>query len=443
VLDRRQFLVTSAAAAAAALVPGRLLAAVQRNSTPLPSLSTWPSVRAQFALEPGYLHFSSFFLVSHPRPVRDAIEAYRRALDRDPYLEIEQRMLPTNPNNIQLQIRGDLAGYLGVQRDEIAITPNTTTSLALAYAGLPLKRGDEILTTTHDHFSHHESIRFAVEKAGATWRRVPLYDRGAETSVAQVVERLRKAIRPTTRAIGATWVHSSTGVRLPIRAMADVVREANRGRNAKDHILFIVDGVHGLGAVEEPVGELGCDFFAAGTHKWMFAPRGTGILWGRADRWPRLRPTIPSFYSLPAWEAWFKNETPSHPTNAYDMSPGGFIAYEHQWAMGAAFKFHETIGRARVAGRIRELNDRCKAGLAAMRKVTLHTPRDPQLSAGVVSFEVAGVSPEEVVKRLLERKIVASTTPYHVSYARLAPSLVNDPREVDAALKAVGEIAAA
>ena len=78
-----------------------------------------------------------------------------------------------------------------------------------------------------------------------------------------------------------------------------------------------------------------------------------------------------------------------------------------------------------------------------MAKVRLRTPRDPALSAGLTCFEVDGVSPVDVVKRLLERKIVASTTPYRVSYARLAPSLVNSLEEVEAALKAVRAIAAA
>jgi selenocysteine lyase/cysteine desulfurase len=73
--------------------------------------------------------------------------------------------------------------------------------------------------------------------------------------------------------------------------------------------------------------------------------------------------------------------------------------------------------------------------------VTLHTPRDPALAAGICCFEVAGVSPEDVVKRLLERRVVASTSPYKPSYARLSASLVNTPEEVETALRATREIA--
>ena len=105
--------------------------------------------------------------------------------------------------------------------------------------------------------------------------------------------------------------------------------------------------------------------------------------------------------------------------------------------------FHLQIGRARVAQRIRQLNDQLKEGLAAIRGVRLVTPRDPALSAGLVAFEVEGVAPENVVKRLLERRIVASTSPYRVTYARLAPSLVNTPAEVETALREVHALARA
>lgn len=93
-----------------------------------------------------------------------------------------------------------------------------------------------------------------------------------------------------------------------------------------------------------------------------------------------------------------------------------------------------------MAARIRELNDQCKAGLAANPRVKLHTPMSGELSAGLVTFEVDGVAPAEVVRQLLERRIVASTSPYAITYARLAPSLVNTPEEVEHAVRTVREI---
>jgi selenocysteine lyase/cysteine desulfurase len=125
------------------------------------------------------------------------------------------------------------------------------------------------------------------------------------------------------------------------------------------------------------------------------------------------------------------------------VTPGGFQAYEHQWAMKAAFEMHAKMGRARVAARIRALNDQLKQGLAAMKAVHVITPMDADVSAGIVAFEVAGLKPEQVVAKLLEKNVVASTSPYRVTYARLSAGLINDEQEVEAALRAVRGLAGA
>jgi len=116
--------------------------------------------------------------------------------------------------------------------------------------------------------------------------------------------------------------------------------------------------------VDETVAGMGADFFCAGAHKWMFAPRGTGLVWARADRWASLRPVIPTFSDLETYVAWKQDRPPSTPNNARRMTPGGFQAYEHQWAIAAAFRMHRTLGPARGAARVRELNSRIKDGLA-------------------------------------------------------------------------------
>ena len=442
-MDRRAFLTATATATAAVLAPRRLLAAIAERTPPTPDLSTWDNVRAQFNLANDQLHFSTFFLVSHPKTIRDAIQAYRDAIDAEPFLVVDRRMFQNTPDNIQMAVRAEMSGYLGAKVEEIAITTSTTNGLALVYAGLPLRPGDEVLTSVHDHYSQHESIRFATAKAGAHMRKFTLYASAPDATVEEMVANLRAAIRPETRVVGLTWVHSCTGVRIPVRALANVVAEANRTRGEKDRVLMVLDGAHGLGAVDETVSALGCDYLCAGTHKWMLAPRGTGIVWARPERWARLMPTIPTFASDTAWNAWMTNNIQPRPVTAFDITPGGFHAFEHQWAMGAAFKFHQTIGRSRVAGRIQELNDRCKAGLASIHGVRVVTPKDPALSAGIICFEVAGQTPEQVGEKLVQKHIVAGSSPYLPSYPRLSPSLVNTPDEVDRAVQAVREIAAA
>ena len=440
-MNRRAFLAFNGAGLAASLLPGRLLAAVERETPKMPRLDDWARVRAQFRLSKEYAHLAGFYIASHPAPVREAIEAYRRALDENPFLAVEHALFETEAENLQRKVREEVASYLGARQEEIALTQNTTAGLALIYHGLTLKPGEEILVTTHDHVVHHESIRLASERNGASVRRIPLFDEASTATAEGIVARVGEAIRPATRVLGITWVHSSTGIRLPVRRIAAAVAEANKQRGDSERVLLVVDGVHGLGAVDETVAELGCDFFSAGTHKWMFAPRGTGIVWARPEAWARVRPLIPSFSDMELYEAWKENRPPHGPNVANRVTPGGFQAFEHQWAMGAAFRMHRQIGRARVAGRIRELNERCKQGLAATPRVKLHTPRDAALSAGVCCFEVEGMKPDDVVRGLLARKIIASSSPYAVSYARLSAGLMNTAEEVDRAVAGVRALA--
>src|SRR5215813_11635744 len=438
-LTRRNFLIRGSLSLAAGALSSVLVEAKTRENAPA-DFKDWESVRRQFELAPDYIHLALFFLASHPRPVRQAIEQYRVKIDANPLLAVEAAIFKQTDENMLLQACRAIANYIGADAQDIALTQNTTTGLALLYQGLPLREGDEILTTTHDHYVHHESIRLATGRCGATWRKIPLFDSYNSISPDEIAQRVREAIGPKTRAVGLTWVHSSSGVRLPIARIADAIADANRGREENDRVLLIVDGVHGLGVEDPKITALGCDAFAAGTHKWMFGPRGTGFVWAKPAVWQKMRPVIPSFFSLQPFEAWEQEHAPQAPAHAAWFSPGGFQAFEHYFALPAAVRFHQNIGPARITARIHEMNAQMKDGLARMPNILLYTPRDENLSAGMVCFDVKGMKSEQVVKRLLGRLIVASTTPYRVSYARLACSIVNTPQEVDTVLRTIRQL---
>lgn len=433
-INRRSFLTTTGHSVAGGLLStAHLSSSPSHSSVPTTDLRDWQVVRDQFDLSRDYIHLSSFFLASHPRAVREAIEEHRRAIDENPFLYVEPRLFETAE-----KVRASAAEYLSAKPEEVALTNSTTMGLAFVYQGLPLKAGQEILTTTHEHIVHSESIRLAAERAGASVRKISLYDDFDSISEEDIVRRIKNAVGPKTRAVGVTWVHSSSGVKIPLRRIAAALAQINARRSEADRALLIVDGVHGLGVEDETVALTGCDYFIAGTHKWIFGPRGTGVIWARADVWKMLRPTFPAI-DFNSFKAWLRGEELSGPRvmMAASIALGGFHSFEYEWALPAAFAFHKQIGRARVAERIHSLNDQCKEGLARMRHVKLHTPRGNKLSAGIICFDVTGMKPEEVVKRLLARRIIASTSPYAVSCARLAPSLMNSPEEIETTLREI------
>jgi isopenicillin-N epimerase len=439
-LTRRNFLINGSLSFVAGAFSPLLVEAKPKDTAPA-DLKDWESVRREFQLAPGYIHLALFFLASHPRQVRQAIERYREAIDANPLLAVDSAIFEPVGGGIPLQVCRALANYIGGDAQDIALTQNTTTGLALLYHGLPLRQGDEILTTTHDHYSHHESIRLATARCGATSRKIALFDSYDSISPDEIAERIRKAVGPNTRALGVTWVHSSSGVRLPIARIAETLADVNRGREEKDRVLLIVDGVHGLGVEDPKITALGCDAFAAGTHKWLFGPRGTGFVWAKPAVWQRMRPVVPSFSSSEIFAAWEEQRDPQTTPQAAWFSPGGFQAFEHFWAVPEAIRFHQNIGSTRITSRIHELNAQMKDGLARMAHIQLYTPQDENLSAGMVCFDVKGIKPGEVVKRLLTQRVVASTTPYHVSYARLACSIINTPQEVETVLGAIRTMA--
>ena len=403
----------------------------------------WPAVRDLFPLAPDWTHLSSFLFVSHPKPVAEAIDHFRKKLDSDA-LWIEIAAFTDAEGHPFTAVKRALAGYVGGDASEICLASNTTTALAMAYHGLRIRADQEIVTTEHDHYSHHESIRYAAARSSCGVRYIPLYDSGAAANAGQIVERIGRAITPKTRAVGVTWVASSSGVKLPLDQIAEVVARANRSRAPADRCLLIVDGVHGFANQDVDVAKLGIDFFASGTHKWLFGPRGTGFLWGRADAWPEMRPTIPSFdpdavaVTFAAWGD--RAEYP--PTQAAFVSPGGFVAYEHLLAVPAAVDLHRSIGRDQIAARIAGLNAAFREGAAKIRGVTLHTPREPALSGGISCFEVNGMTPGQVVARLAEKKIRTTTSPYKVSYARVCGGIMNTAEEIERVLREIRALAA-
>ena len=432
-VNRRQFLALGSSAVAGAACSGPLVgvgsaAAAAANS------DRWAAVRAEFELDWAWKHFAGFLLAPHPRPVREAIAQHRRALDRNP-----AEYVATQSSRYGESTRAAAAAFLGADADEIALTDSTTMGLGTLYGGFKLASGQDILTTTHDHYATHEALRLRAVRDGATLRKVALFEHSARASEAEIVERFRAAVRPSTRLVAITWVHSSSGMKLPVRALADALERLNANRDAAVRALLCVDGVHGFGVDNFQVADLGCDFYIAGCHKWIFGPRGTGLIWGRSQAWDAIVPTIPAFEMAP-FRAWLQGETPSGP-GAIMSTPGGFHSFEHRWALAEAFEFHDAIGRDAIAARIHQLNRQLKEGLSKMSHVEQFTPMSDELSAGITTFMVNGMAPREVVERLHEKKIFATTTPYAETYARLAPGLLNTPEEVDVALAEIRALA--
>ncbi|WP_167974400.1 aminotransferase class V-fold PLP-dependent enzyme [Lentzea indica] len=400
-MERRDFLVGTG-----------LLAITPTAASAVPG-TDWGAVRREFRLDPSLTNLGLFYLASNPREVRTAVENFKRKLDGNSHdLMTEQEQ----------EVAVALGQYVGGAPDDIAFVPNTTIGLSIVYGGLKLRPDQELLLNDQDHAWHQQSARLAAGRVGAKVRIGTLYENSAKATEDEIATRLRNSITPQTRAVGITWVQSSTGLKMPVRACAQVVAEANKGRKQEYRCLLVVDGVHGLAAVDDDAARMGADVFVAGTHKWLFGPRGTGMVWVNPEVSDQIVPLLPSL---------------SNRSQTALLGPGGFHAFEHYYAVKAAVQFHQRLGRNRVAARITELATRFKDGLAEIPGVVIHTPRDPRLSAGMVCFDVAGMEGSEVLARLKPKRIQITTAAYRIPYARVGTSILNTPQEIDRTLKEI------
>jgi len=396
---------------------------------------TWPEIQGQFELEPGMIHLAMSMLAAHPACVRQEIEIHRKGFDANPAMYYRWKDIYSELNLTAL------SRYLGTSPNAIALVESTTAGISVVLNGLDLHPGDEVLSTQHEHYAMDETLRFLSQSRGVTWHRIPLYDDPTTISEPDVSHRLLTAITPATRVVCLTWVHSCSGVKLPLRLLANDLNSINVLRPEQDRILLVIDAVHAIGIEAfDTIGSVGGDFIISGLHKWMFGPRGTGFIWGNDQAWSRFSfPTIVSFDN----DAFFPWRHPEHQhapcPPARRASPGGFPAFEHRWAIHRAVGFMDAIGKLRINQFIRSHFGQLHACLRAIGRVELLTPAADELSAGLLCFKVHDLAPDRVVEGLLDRGLIAGQTPYRTSAIRLAPSLVNSEQDIARAARILKE----
>jgi selenocysteine lyase/cysteine desulfurase len=391
----------------------------------------WNNLKKQFELDPNYIHLSLNMLAPHPKCVQDAIERHRSGFNRNPVLYHE------NKEAIENEILNKAARYLQSSPEQIALTESTTMGLSVVLSGLKMREGDEIICSVHDHYAMRELLRSKEKKEGICLKTIELYQNPREVTTDEILTSILNNLTPQTRLLALTWVHSCSGVKLPLAKIAQQIAQINASRNIEDHILIAVDGVHGFGVEDIHVEALGCDFFITGCHKWLFGPRGTGLVWGTLKGWQRIFPVITSF----RWDVfygWFQGKFPdlSCP-RAWYCNPGGFQAYEHRWALGEAFDFQFALGKQLVYQHITKLKMYCQEMLETIPEVIIYTPKNQELSSGLVCFDVYDIDPSEVVSQMLKRKIIIGQTPYQKSVCRIAPGILNSQEDLDSAEEAL------
>jgi isopenicillin-N epimerase len=420
-LQRREFLgallLPAALAACGGLQPRRAqraLAAAPPPDVPPERVAQdeefWAGIATAFTQDPTLINLNNGGVSPSPVSVQDSM---KRWLDHANSQPPAIALLGAHPE-IET-VRQRLARSFGADAEELAITRNATESLVACEMGFDLEPGDEIVTSTQDYPRMVTAFRQRERRDGVKLVQVQLPVPAEDD--AEVVRRFEAAITARTRLMLCCHMINLTGQILPVK---EIVAMA-----ARHGVPCIVDGAHALAHFDFKLSDLQCDYYGSSLHKWLFAPHGTGLLYVRREKIAGLWPLIGAEAKQEADIRKFE-EVGTHPL-------------ANQLAITEALDFHEQLGAARKAARLRWLRDRWAQRLLQDERVKLHTSLDPRWSCGISTVQVQGLPTKELQPWLWSRHRILVTGIVHPEFEglRVSPSVYTRPDEVDRFCEAI------
>lgn len=377
-----------------------------------PADSYWQMVRAQFPLEPGLLYLNAANVCPASRLVLDRHAQYLRDFQSNPSFQNRDKYVPMRES-----LRERIAKLLRVTPGEIAITRNTSEGSNIIVHGVALKPGDEVVLTSHNHPSNLDSWRVRAKREGFSVVTVPTSF--PAKSADELLGALEKAVTPRTRVISVTHLTSTTGLLYPVKAVGELARRKG--------LYYHLDGAQTFGALDVDLSAIGCDSFSTSAHKWPMGPLEAGILYVKASRIGEIWPSIVT-------AGWNDDISDARKFEVFGQRDDPRVA-----ALDPAVEFLAMIGMPRVESRVRELASRTKSGLREVPGIVMRTNYEPELSGGVVKFNLSRMKAKEAYDRLYakHRLAIALTASGESEGLRFSPHIYNTPDEIDQAVAAV------
>ncbi|MEJ2317999.1 MAG: aminotransferase class V-fold PLP-dependent enzyme [Gemmatimonadales bacterium] len=430
---RRAFLGQLAAVAGAASV-GRFVAAdrllgasVQRVSTIVAGDRTEigiagdRDIRDEYLLGPGVVYLNHASIGTVPKAVQNAHKTYLDVCEENPWLY----MWGGAWDDPREAVRAKAAAFVGCEAEDLALTRNTTEGFNVLAAGLPLGPGDEVLFSTLNHpgasicWDHHaQSLGFSVRRFEFPVLDVP------SLSAADVVELHLREVGPRTRVMVFPHVDNVVGLRHPLRELAAAAHE--RG------VEFVaVDGAQTVGMLPIALASSEVDFYAASPHKWVQAPKGSGLLYVRRAVRDQLRPL---------WVTWGQERWAG---TARIYEDYGTRDLPGLLALGDAIDFQSAIGdRARREG-LSGLRQALQTGVEVTPGLVWRSPESWEMGASLVAVEVEGLaSPAFFERARRERGLVFRPfSTFGLNTVRISPNLITTREQIGVFLETAASAA--
>ncbi|MBV1939026.1 aminotransferase class V-fold PLP-dependent enzyme [Streptomyces sp. BV286] len=283
-----------------------------------------PASRA-WSLDPVMKHLNHGSFGAVPLVAQERQNEFRAEMDSSPVV-----WFPALPQRIA-DARVDLAAFLHVAPDDVALVPNASAGVSVVFASLPRRRGGGIVVTDHGY----GAVTMGAERLARRWggevrtARVPL-DADEEQAYEAVIAEIDEA----TDLVVVDQITSATARRLPVERIGAQARR--RG------VPLLVDGAHAPGLIEAPLDGLTCDFWVGNLHKWGCAPRGTAALVARGALREELYPLIDSWGAADPYPDRFDQQG-TVDTTGYLAATTALEFIERTWGWQTARQYMDDL----------------------------------------------------------------------------------------------------
>ncbi|MBX7169920.1 MAG: aminotransferase class V-fold PLP-dependent enzyme [Pyrinomonadaceae bacterium] len=364
----------------------------------------WTTIQQSFSVTRGIVNLNNGGVSPSPRIVTEAFIRYTWQQEDATAYTMWQLLEPQSET-----IRQGLAEIFGCDAEEIAITRNASESLETLLMGMDFKPGDEILTTTQDYPRMLTTLKQREMREGLKLNliKVPI----APKDVADLATPFERAITPKTKLILVSHQINLTGQIMPVRKVCEMARAKG--------IETIVDGAHAFAQFDFKRDDLQCDYYGTSLHKWLYAPKGTGLLYVKKDK-------IPKVWALMASEDKNKNDIRK-------FEEIGTHSAAMRLAIGEAILFHNAIGGKRKEARLRYLSRYWMNKLKDIPNVGFNTSFDENQSCAISNVKVEGIKPTDIGSYLFAKHKIFTTPIIHEEFTgiRITPNVYTTLWELD------------
>ncbi|MEO8435138.1 MAG: cysteine desulfurase [Pyrinomonadaceae bacterium] len=289
--------------------------------------------------------------------------------------------------------------------------------------------GDEVIISEMEHHSNIVPWQMLCEEKNARLRVIPMNDAGE-----LLIEAYEGLLNERTKFVALTHVSNSLGTINPIKEMIESAH--------KYGVPVLIDGAQSAPHMPVDVQDLDCDFYALSGHK-MFAPTGSGIVYGKARLLEAMNPFQGGGDMIRS--VTFEKTTYADLPNKFEA---GTPAIASQIGLGAAIDYLNCIGREQAMAHEEELLRYATELLSAIEGVRIiGTARN---KTSVLSFVLDDVHPHDI-GTILDQEGIAVRAGHHCAQpvmqhfkvpatARASFAFYNTKEEVEALARTIEKV---